>query len=192
VQATVAATVTPLPTPTAAAQPANIAIPPAYQPAPPLIADGGLLLAIDPRKYPAPILLTPGDNVTYHVSQSVVHIAWSATPTDLMEFGQTPGCVSDATIFRRAYESYQLIIHSLDASRPDQVQWTDNNPSYDLNLTTVPAGRYTWEANVVTLCQSYEIGLRNDLSKYHKSTLETTLVGAVSPTSGTRTINWVP
>ncbi len=156
------------------------------------IADGGLLLAIDPNKYPAPTLLTPGDNATYHVSQPVVHMAWSATPTDLMEFGQTPGCVSDDTNFRRAYESYQLIIHSLDVSRPDQVQWTDNNPSYDLNLTTVPAGRYTWKVDVVTLCESYVVGERNDLSKQHKSTLQTTLVGAVSSMSATRVINWVP
>jgi hypothetical protein len=196
------ATATPLPTPTATVQPINSAIPPAYQPAAPRIADGGLLLAIDPHKYPTPTLLTPGDNATYHVSQPVVHMAWSATPTDLLAFGQTPGCVSDATNFRRAYESYQLIIHSLDVSRPDQVQWTANNPSYDLNLTTVPAGRYTWKVNVVTLCESYEVGQRNDTRPlydnrnndpaYHKSTLETTLVGAVSPTSETRTINWVP
>jgi hypothetical protein len=196
------ATATPLPTPTATAQPSKNAIASVNQPAAPLIADGGLLLAIDPHKYPAPTLLTPGDNATYHVSQPVVHMAWSATPTDLLAFGQTPGCVSDATNFRRAYESYQLIIHSLDVSRPDQVQWTANNPSYDLNLTTVPAGRYTWKVSVVTLCESYVVGQRNDTRPlydnrnndpaYHKSTLQTTYVGAVSPTSETRTINWVP
>jgi len=196
------ATAAPLPTPTATAQPSNNAIAPVNQPAAPLIAGGGVLLAIRPRKYPTPTLLTPDNNATYHVSQPVVHFAWSATPTGLMEFGQTPGCVSDATHFRRAYEAYQLIIHSLDVTRPDQVQWTDNNPSYDLNLTTVPAGRYTWKVNVATLCESYVVGQRNDTRPtsephtsdpaYHKSTLQTTYVGAVSPTSETRIINWIP
>ena len=196
--ATTAPTATPIPSPTAA--PVSRV---AQQPAPAQpIAAGGLLLAIDPHKYPAPVLLTPGNNTTYHVSQPVVHFAWSPTPTDLMTFGQTPGCVSDATNFRRAYEAYQLIIHSLDVTRPDQVQWTDNNPSYDLSLTTVPAGRYTWKVNVVTLCESYVVGQRDDTRPlsmshtsdpaYHKSTLQTTYVGAVSPTSETRVINWIP
>ena len=162
----------------------------------------GVLLALDPLKYAAPVLLAPGDNAAHHVAQPVVHLAWSATPTDLLKFGQVPACVSDATNFRRAYESYQLIFHNLDGIRPDQVQWTDNNPSFDLNLTTVPAGRYSWKVNVVTLCESYVVGQRNDTlpwgkahyddPAYHKSTLQTTLVGAVSPWSTTHIINWVP
>jgi len=155
-------------------------------------AASGVLLAINPQKYPTPSLLTPDNDTTYHVSQPVVHFAWSATRTELLKFGQTPGCVSDATNFRRAYEAYQLIIHSLDVSQPDIVQWTDNNPSFDLNLTTVPAGRYSWSVNVATLCESYVVGQRNDLSQKHQSTLQTTYVGAVSPTSMTRIINWVP
>jgi len=125
------------------------------------------------------------------VSQPVVHFAWSATPTDLMTFGQTPGCVSDATIFRRAFESYQLVIHSLDTPRADQVQWTDNGTVFDLNLTTVPQGRYSWSVNVVTLCESYVVGQHNDLPQ-HKSTLQRAYLAPASPTSATRTINWVP
>ena len=185
VTATTAPTVTPSPSPTA--MPADAAV----QPAPKSSVASGVLLAIDPRKYPAPALLTPYDNTTYHVAQPVVHLAWSATPTDLMVFGQTPGCVSDATNFRRAFESYQLVIHSLDARRADQVQWTDNGVTFDLNLTTVPQGRYAWSVSVVTLCESYVAGQRNDLPQ-HKSTLQRTYLGPVSPTSATRIINWVP
>jgi hypothetical protein len=150
-----------------------------------------VLLPLSSRKYPTPALLTPDNNATYHVAQPVVHMAWSATPTDLMTFGQTPGCVSDATNFRRAFESYQLIIHSLDAKRADQVQWNENNPTFDLNLTTLPVGRYSWSVSVVTLCESYVAGQRNDLPQ-HKSTLQRTYLGPASPVSASRTFTWIP
>jgi len=150
----------------------------------------GVLLPLDSRKYSAPTLLTPENESAYHVSQPVVHLTWSATSTDLMTFGQTAGCVSDATNFRRAFESYQLVIHSLDGKQADQVQWTENSTEFDLNLTTLPAGRYSWSVNVVTLCESYVVGQRNGL--HQKSTLERTYLAAASPTSLTRIINWVP
>jgi len=197
---TTAPTATPSPSPTSTAVPASVG---AQQPAPAQpIAAGGLLLPINPNKYPAPVLVSPPDNITYHVSQPVAHLVWSGTADNFMTFGQTPGCVSDATNFRRAYESYQLVIHSLDGTRPDQVQWNQNNPVFDLNLITVPAGRYSWSVNIVTLCESYVVGQRNntlplgktryDDPAYHKSTLQTTYVGAISPMSATRVINWVP
>jgi hypothetical protein len=145
----------------------------------------GVLLPLNARKYSAPTLLTPNNNAIYHVAQPVVQIAWSETPTDLMTFGQTAGCVSDATNFRRAFESYQLVIHSLDAPRADQVQWTENSTEFDLNLTTVPQGRYSWSVNVVTVCESYVVGQRN-------KTITRSLLGAVSPTSATRAITWIP
>ena len=145
----------------------------------------GVLLSLDSAKYPTPTLLTPDDNATYHVSQPVVSLAWSKAPTDLMTFGQMTGCVSDATDFRRAFESYQLVIHGLDTPRADIVQWTENDPSFDLNLTTVPQGRYSWSVNVVTLCESYVVGQRS-------KTITRSLLGAVSPTSATRTITWIP
>ncbi len=150
----------------------------------------GVLLPLDSRKYSAPTLLTPDNNATYHVSQPVAHLTWSDTSTDLMTFGQTAGCVSDAINFRRAFESYQLVIHSLDGKQADQVQWTENSTEFDLNLTTLPAGRYSWSVNVVTLCESYVVGQRNGL--HQKSTLERAYVAAASPTSATRIINWVP
>ncbi len=150
-----------------------------------------LLLSLDPHKYPAPMLLSPDNNATYHVAQPVVHMVWSATSSDLMTFGQTPGCVSDATNYRRAFESYQLVIHSLDGNRPDQVQWNENNPTFDLNLTTLPQGRYSWSVSVVTLCESYVVGERNDFGT-HKSTLQRTFIAPASPTSGTRVIVWIP
>jgi len=174
----------------------------------------GVLLTLNPRKFPAPALLTPDINVTYHVSQPLVHFAWgdvsqpvvhdasSDTPTNMLTFGQMPGCVSDATNFRRALESYQLVVHSLDVARPDIVQWTEENPTFDLNLTTVPAGRYSWSVNVVTLCESYVVGQRDDTRSagkahssdpaFHKSTLQRAYLRPVSPTSATRIINWVP
>ena len=193
---TTAPTMTPSPSPTVT--PANVAVRPASKPG----VASGVLLAIDPRKYPAPVLFTPDSSATYHVSQPVVHFVWSATPTDLMTFGQTPGCVSDATNFRRALESYQLVIHSLDAPRADQVQWTDNGTTFDLNLTTIPQGRYSWSVNVVTLCESYVVGQRDDTRPtaeahssdpaFHKGTLQRTFLGPASPTSATRIINWVP
>jgi len=145
----------------------------------------GVLLSLSSTKYPAPTLLAPEDKATYNVSQPVAHLAWSSTFADLLTFGQTAACVSDATNFRRAFESYRLVIHSVDAAQPDQVQWTENNPSFDLNLTTVPQGRYTWSVDVVTLCESYVVGQRN-------STITRSLVGAVSPASAARSINWVP
>ena len=150
-----------------------------------------LLLPLDPHKYPAPMLLSPDNNATYHVAQPAVHMVWSATSSTLMTFGQTPGCVSDATNYRRAFESYQLVIHSLDVKRADQVQWNENNPTFDLNLTTLPQGRYSWSVSVVTLCESYVVGERNDFGG-HKSTLQRALVAPASPTSGTRIINWIP
>jgi hypothetical protein len=203
--ATAAPTATSTVRPTATVAPTSAAAAPVSPQSNPQTTMGissGTLLALNPRKYPAPTLLTPDNNMTYHVSQPVAHLAWSATPTELLKFGQTPTCVSDAINFRRAYESYQLVIHSLDGTRPDQVQWTDNNPSFDLNLTTVPAGRYSWTVNVVTLCQSYVVGERHDTRPlydnrntdpaFHLSTLQTTLVGAASPWSATRIVNWVP
>jgi hypothetical protein len=182
---TATATAQPLPTATVtssggAAAPANLSTAPTTGGKGP-----GVLLPLNARKYPAPTLLTPDNNVTYHVAQPVAHMAWSATPTDLMTFGQMAGCVSDATNFRRAFESYQLIIHSLDAKRADQVQWNENNPTFDLNLTTLPAGRYSWSVSVVTLCESYVVGQRN-------KTITRSLLGPASPTGATRTINWVP
>ena len=148
-------------------------------------ATSGVLLPLDSRKYPAPTLLTPDNNATYHVSQPVVHLAWSATSTDLMTFGQTAGCVSDATNFRRAFESYQLVIHSLDGQQANQVQWTENSTGFDLNLTTLPAGRYSWSVNVVTVCESYVVGQRS-------KTITRSLLSPVSPTSATRMITWIP
>jgi hypothetical protein len=145
----------------------------------------GVLLSLDSVKYPTPTLLTPDNNATYHVSQPVVHLAWMAAPTDLMTFGQTTGCVSDAINFRRAFESYQLVIHSLDVTQPDIVQWTENSTTFDWNLTTVPQGRYSWSVNVVTLCESYVVGQRS-------KTITRSLLSPVSPTSATRMITWIP
>jgi len=181
-------TATPVPSPTATAAAVTSA---KSQTAATTSGQGsGVLLPLDSRKYSTLTLLTPDNNATYHVAQPVVHLAWSATSTDLMTFGQTAGCVSDATNFRRAFESYQLVIHSLDGKQADQVQWTENSTEFDLNLTTLPEGRYSWSVNVVTLCESYVVGERNGLQ--HKSTLERTYVAATSPTSATRIINWVP
>ena len=187
------ATPTPEPSPTVTALPSSgDAAPANVQVAPTTGGKGsGVLLPLNSRKYAALTLLTPDNNATYHVAQPVVHMVWSATLTDLMTFGQTAGCVSDATNFRRAFESYQLIIHSLDAKRADQVQWNENNPTFDLNLTTLPAGRYSWSVSVVTLCESYIVGERND-TKTQKSTLQRAFLAPASPTSATRVINWVP
>ncbi len=187
--ATTAQTMTPSPSSTT--MPANAAVQPAPRTGVASGAASGVLLSVDPRKYPMPVQLAPDNNATYHVSQPVVHFVWSATPTDLMTFGQMPGCVSDATNFRRAFESYQLVIHSLDTLRADQVQWMDNGTVFDLNLTTVPAGRYSWSVNVVTLCESYVVGQHNDLPQ-HKSTLQRAYLAPASPTSATHIINWVP
>ena len=191
--ATAPATPTSEPSPTATALPSSgDAAPGNVQVAPTTGGKGsGVLLSLNSRKYPALTLLTPDNNAIYHVAQPVVHMAWSATLTDLMTFGQTPGCISDATNFRRAFESYQLVIHSLDAKRADQVQWNENNPTFDFNLTTVPQGRYSWSVSVVTLCESYIVGQRND-TKTQKSTLQRAFLAPASPTSATRVINWVP
>jgi len=191
--ATAPATPTPEPSPTATALPSSGDAAPANVPAAPTTGGkgSGVLLPLNSRKYAALTLLTPDNNATYHVAQPVVHMVWSATLTDLMTFGQTAGCVSDATNFRRAFESYQLIIHSLDAKRADQVQWNENNPTFDLNLTTLPAGHYSWSVSVVTLCESYIVGQRND-TKTQKSTLQRAFLAPASPTSATRVINWVP
>jgi len=145
----------------------------------------GVLLSLNLAKYPAPTLLAPDNNATYHVSQPVVSLAWSKTPPDLMTFGQTTACVSDATNFRRAFESYQLVIHSVDAVRADQVQWTENSTNFDLNLTTLPQEHYSWSVNVVTVCESYVVGQRS-------KTITRSLLGTVSPTSATRMITWIP
>jgi hypothetical protein len=185
--ATAQATPSPQPLPTATTLPSGgTAAPANVQAAPTTGGKGsGVLLPLSSRKYPAPALLTPGNNATYHVAQPVVHMAWSATLTDLMPFGQTPGCVSDATNYRRAFESYQLVIHSLDANRADQVQWTENSPEFYFNLTTVPAGHYAWSVSVVTLCESYVAGQR-------AKTITRSFVGPVSPVSASRVFNWIP
>ena len=184
---TVTATATPQPLPTATVTPSSgAAVPANLSTAPTTGGKGsGVLLLLNSRKYPAPTLLAPDNNAIYHVAQPVVRMAWSATRTDLMPFGQTPGCVSDATNFRRAFESYQLVIHSLDAVRADQVQWTENSPEFYFNLTTVPTGRYSWSVSVVTLCESYVAGQR-------AKTITRSFLGPVSPTSATRAFNWIP
>ena len=182
---------TPTPQPTATTVPSSAgaapANPRANPPAAPLTTGSasGVLLRLSPSKYPAPTLLAPADNAVYHVSQPVVQLAWSGSDSSFMTFGQTPGCVSDATNFRRAFESYQLVIHNMDGARPDMVQWNENNPEFDLNLTTVPPGRYSWKVNIVTLCESYVMGQR-------VKTIQRSLVTPASPTSATRVINWVP
>lgn len=186
---TVAPTMPPKPTPTATALPADGA---GGNPSNPQPASGvpsgvasGVVLALSPWKYPAPTLLTPDNNMTYHISQPVVHMAWSAAPTDLVKFGQMTGCVSDATNYRRALESYQLVVRSLDVQRPDLVQWTEIANQFDFNLTTVPQGRYAWSVSVVALCESYVVGQKG-------STTQRTLLGSASPTSAPRVVNWVP
>ena len=185
--ATVATPATPQPLPTATVTPSSDAAAPANLSTAPTTGGkgSGVVLSLNSRKYPAPTLLTPDNNATYHVAQPVVRMAWSATSTDLMTFGQTPGCVSDATNFRRAFESYQLVIHSQDAVRADQVQWTENSAEFDLNLTTAPQGRYSWSVSVVTLCESYVAGQR-------AKTITRSFVGPASPVSASRTFTWIP
>ena len=191
--ATAPATATPQPLPTATVTPSSDAATPANLSTAPTTGGkgSGMVLSLNSRKYAALTLLAPDNNATYHVTQPVVHMAWSATLTDLMTFGQTPGCISDATNFRRAFESYQLVIHSLDIKRADQVQWNENNSTFDLNLTTLPQGRYSWSVSVVTLCESYIVGERND-TQTQKSTLQRAFLAPASPTSATRVINWIP
>ena len=145
----------------------------------------GVLLRLDPAKYPTPTLLAPADNAVYHVSQPIVQFTWSGSDSSFLTFGQTPGCVSDATNYRRAFESYQLVVHNVDGAHPDIVQWNENNPEFYLNLTIVPPGRYSWKVNIVALCESYVMGQR-------AKTIQRSLVAPASPTSATRVINWVP
>jgi hypothetical protein len=68
------------------------------------------------------------DNNAHLVSQPVVHFAWSAThdrPDDI--WADAEAAFPDATNFRRAFESYQLVILQLghSASRSSSVdgQW---------------------------------------------------------------------
>lgn len=178
------ATATPSPAPTATALPATGVNVPA-NPSSAVTRTSGVLLPLNPRKYPAPVLLGPDNNATFHVSQPVVHFVWTPAPTELYKFGQTPGCVSDATNYRRAFESYRLVIRSLDSTRPDIVQWNENNTEFYLNLTTVPAGRYAWTVDIVTLCESYVVGQRD-------KTITRGFVAPVSPASVTRTFAWAP
>ena len=184
-QATATATATPRPLPTAtatvAATPSNVAVAPV---APAVPGASGVLLPLSSTKYPVPQVLSPGDGIVYNVSQPVVRFAWAAAPTDLMTFGQTPGCISDATNMRRAFERYQLVIHSLDGARADIVQW-ELSTQFELNLTTVPAGRYSWSLSIVTLCDSYVLGQRG-------KTIGTSFIAPASPSSAPRTFTWTP
>jgi hypothetical protein len=111
-------------------------------------------------------------------------MAWKAVSDDLMTFGQTPGCASDATNFRRALEVYQLVIRNLDGQRPDQAQWEEST-QFSLNLTPLPEGRYSWSVNVATICESYVVGKR-------ASTIGRSYLAAASPVSAARTFTWIP
>jgi len=183
-QATATATVTPRPLPTATAA-ADSSSGAAVVPAVPMIpTSSGVLLSLNPAKYPVPQVLSPDDGAVYHVAQPIVRFAWMAAPANLMTFGQMPGCVSDATNMRRAFERYQLVIHSLDSVRPDIVQW-EPSTQFELNLTTIPAGRYSWSVSIVTLCESYVVGQR-------AATIGTSFLAAASPTSPPRTFTWAP
>jgi hypothetical protein len=158
--------------------------------------------SLDPRKYPAPKPLTPDDNAVYHVSQPVVRFAWNNTPSDLMRFGQMAQCTSDATHMRKAFETNQIVIHSLDTSQPDIVGWMDTGTDYTLDLSTLPAGRYSWIVNIGVVCESHIVGKRDNTTPldddknndpaYHKSTLERTYLGLVSLSSAARMFTWIP
>ncbi len=147
--------------------------------------------SLDQNKYPAPVPVTPDDNAVFHVAQPVVHFVWTNTPADLMTFGQLSECQPDSTHFRYALETTQLVFHSLDNAQPDIVAWMDTGTDYNLNLTTVKPGRYSWWVNIGVICQSYVIGQRNDLPQ-HKSTLDRTYLGQVSPSSAPRMLTWIP
>jgi hypothetical protein len=141
-------------------------------------------------------VLSPDNNAVYHISQSVVRFTWGNTPSDLMKFGQMAQCTSDATHFRKAFETNQIVIHSLDSAQPDIIGWMDTGTDYTLNLTTLyptplPAGRYSWTVNIGVVCESSVVGQRNDILG-HKNTLERTYLGAVSPSSAPRTFTWIP
>lgn len=138
-----------------------------------------------PGKYAAPILVTPDNNAVYHVAQPVVHFVWTNTPDTLMTFGELPQCTSDSTYFRRVFETNQILIHNLAGAQPDIVGWMDAGTDYDLNLTTVPAGQYSWSVNIVAVCESY-------VFKQRASTITRSLLGPVSPSSAPRTFTWAP
>jgi hypothetical protein len=147
--------------------------------------------SLNPNKYPAPVLLTPQDGAVYHDAQPIVHFTWTNTSDKLLLFGEEPQCTSDATHFRHTFETNQLVIHSLDGKQPDRVQWQDAGTEYYLNLTTVPAGRYSWWVNIGVVCESYVVGQR-DGTPWQKSTLERTYLGQVSPNSPARMFTWTP
>ncbi len=202
---TAAATVTPAPTTANPVKPIGEATTPSPSPAPKamtsgsaatptippptLVATGSVLAkavpSLDPRKYAAPVLLTPDNNAVYHVSQPLVHFVWGNTPSDLLTFGQLPQCASGATNFRKVFESTHLVFHSLDAARPDIEAFMDTGTDFNINLTTVPSGRYSWWVNVAAVCESYVIGKRT-------TTIERYYLGAVSPSTAPRTLVWIP
>jgi hypothetical protein len=197
-------TATPAPSATATATRVNSSVARTNPPAT-LVATGSAAMSVpslDVRKYPAPKSLTPDDNALYHVSQPVVRFIWGNTPADLMTFGQMSQCTSDATHFRKAFETNQIVIHSLDTAQADIVGWMDTGADYTLNLTTLPAGRYTWSVNIGVVCESYTVGQRDDTHPlyenrnndpaYHSSTLQRTYLGPVSLSSTPRTFTWIP
>jgi hypothetical protein len=141
--------------------------------------------SLDPNKYPAPVLLAPDNNSVYHVAQPIVHFTWTNTPSALLTFGELPQCTSDTTHFRHIYETNQLVIHSLSGAQPDLVEQVNAGTSFDLNLTTVPAGQYSWSVNIGVVCTGYVIGQRD-------TTISDTYLGQVSPSSASRTFNWIP
>ncbi len=198
------ATATPAPSSTATVTNASAAKVRTNPPAA-LAATGSAAMSVpslDPRKYPAPKPLAPDGNAVYHVSQPVIHFVWGNTPSDLMKFGQMPQCTSDATHFRKAFETNQIVIHSLDAAQPDIAGWMDTGTDYTLNLTTLPAGRYAWSVNISVVCESHIVGKRDDTHPlydnrnndpaYHQSTLERTYLGPVSLSSAPRMFTWIP
>jgi len=187
------ATATPAPSSTATATSASSAAVRTNPPAA-LVATGSAAMSVpslDLRKYPAPKPLAPDDDAVYHASQPEVHLTWGNTPSDLMKFGQMSQCTSDATHMRKAFETNQIVIHSLDTSQPDIVGWMDTGTDYTLNLTNLPAGRYSWTVNIGVVCESYVVGQRNDILG-HKNTLERTYLGSVSLSSAPRTFTWIP
>ena len=187
------ATATPAPSPMATANNVSAASIRTNPPAT-LVATGSAAMSVpslDLCKYPAPKPLAPDDDAVYHASQPEVHLTWGNTPSDLMKFGQMSQCTSDATHMRKAFETNQIVIHSLDTSQPDIVGWMDTGTDYTLNLTNLPAGRYSWTVNIGVVCESYVVGQRNDILG-HKNTLERTYLGSVSLSSAPRTFTWIP
>jgi hypothetical protein len=45
------------------------------------------------------------------------------------------------------------------------VQLTEISNQFDLNLTTVPQGRYAWSVSVVALCESYMVGKKGSTTQ---------------------------